>query len=86
MAMGIATFVEDFKRALELKPIAGSQNLCVIRFRPGTPASDKAELTPEEWDKFEKTSPMPSNKSHNAWTDRHNQLLQYQWLTSVKTL
>jgi hypothetical protein len=24
------------------------------RIRPGTRASDKTELTPEEWDKFEK--------------------------------
>jgi hypothetical protein len=53
-AMGIATFVEDFKRALELKPIAGSPNVCLIRLRPGTRARDKTELTPEEWDKFEK--------------------------------
>jgi hypothetical protein len=52
--MGTATFVEDFKQALELKPSAGSQNLCVIRFRPGTSASDTTELAPEEWDKFEK--------------------------------
>lgn len=51
--MGTATFVEDFKQALELKPIAGAPNLCVIRFRRGTPVSDTTELTPEEWDKFE---------------------------------
>jgi hypothetical protein len=51
--MGTATFVEDFKQALELMPIAGAPNLCVIHFRPGTPVSDTTELTSEEWDKFE---------------------------------
>ena len=52
--MGTATFVDDFKQALELEPIAGSPNVCVIHFRPGTNRTEKTEMTPAEWDKFDK--------------------------------
>ena len=53
-AMGSATFVEDFKQGLEFTPVEGRPNLFSIRPRRNGGATPDAEMTAEEWDKFEK--------------------------------
>ncbi len=50
--MGSATFVEDFKETLEFTPVEGCTNAYVIRLREVP--RPKAEMTSEDWDKFEK--------------------------------
>lgn len=54
MPMGTATFVEDFKQGLEFTPVEGRPNLFSIRPRHNGGATTDAEMTAEEWDKFEK--------------------------------
>lgn len=51
--MGSGTFVDDFKQGLEFTPVEGRPNLYSIRPRRAN-RSAELEMTPEEWDKFEK--------------------------------
>ena len=53
-AMGSGTFVEDFKQRLEFTPVEGRPNLFAIRPRRNGSETSGAEMTAEEWDKFEK--------------------------------
>jgi hypothetical protein len=50
--MGSATFVEDFKETLTFTPVEGRPNVYVIH--PREQPSPEAEMTVEDWDKFEK--------------------------------
>jgi len=50
--MGSATFIEDFKNALEFTPVEGSPNAYVIR--PRNQPAPAGEMTTEDWDRFEK--------------------------------
>jgi hypothetical protein len=52
--MGSATFVEDFKQGLEFTPVDGLPNLFSIRPKRNGKRAVGAEMTAEEWDKFEK--------------------------------
>ena len=52
--MGSGTFVEDFKHGLEFTPVEGQPNVYSIRPHRGDSQTYNAELSAEEWDKFEK--------------------------------
>ena len=49
---GSATFVEDFKNALEFTPVEGRPNAYIIH--PRKQSHPEAEMTAADWDKFEK--------------------------------
>ena len=50
--MGRGTFVEDFEAGLEFALVEGRPNVYSIHPRPDT-GPKEAELSAEEWDKFE---------------------------------
>ena len=52
--MGTSTFVDEFKDELEFIPVDGQPNTFVIRRRNGQPEPATAEMTPEDWNEFEK--------------------------------
>ncbi len=51
--MGSGTFVEDFEEGLEFAPVEGRPNVYSIHPR-GDTRQTEAELSGEEWDKFER--------------------------------
>jgi hypothetical protein len=52
--MGTSTFVEEFKDELKFEPVHGQPNTFVIRPRNAQPESVKEEMTPEDWNEFER--------------------------------
>jgi hypothetical protein len=52
--MGTSTFVEEFKDELKFEPVHGQPNTFVIRPRNVQPESVKEEMTPEDWNEFER--------------------------------
>lgn len=52
--MGTATFVQDFKDALEFEPVSGQPNVFLIRPRREPNQSVKEPMTSEDWDQFER--------------------------------
>ena len=52
--MGSGTFIEDFKRGLEFTPVEGQPNVYSIRPRRNGKPDTEADMTADEWDKFEK--------------------------------
>jgi hypothetical protein len=48
------TFIEDFQHGLEFTPVEGHPNVYSIRSRRDSTQSNGAEMTVDEWDKFEK--------------------------------
>ena len=52
--MGTTTFVQEFKDELEFVPVEGQPNLFLIRPRSGQPEPAKEEMTPEDWNEFER--------------------------------
>ena len=51
--MGSGTFVEDFKEGLEFAPVEGRPNV-YFDPPPRRHRQTEAELSAEEWDKFER--------------------------------
>ena len=51
--MGTATFVQNFKDALEFRPVEGQPNLFLIHLRGGTTEPSQEKMTPEAWNEFE---------------------------------
>jgi hypothetical protein len=54
LAMGTATFVQDFNDGLEFTPVDGQSNLFVIHLRSSHAQLTQEEMTSEDWDRFEK--------------------------------
>jgi hypothetical protein len=53
--MSAATLVEEFNEAFKFAPVTGHSNECVIHAKtPRRAASAEMEMTPADWDKFEK--------------------------------
>ncbi|MGA2436752.1 MAG: hypothetical protein ABSG25_15865 [Bryobacteraceae bacterium] len=52
--MGSATIVEDLKKAFEFTPVKGRTNDFVIHAKAPRTDSNAQEMTPADWDKFEK--------------------------------
>jgi hypothetical protein len=60
--MSAATIVEDFNAVFEFRPVAGHPNTSIIHPRtersrrvvPKRSKGGRAEMTVEDWDKFEK--------------------------------
>ena len=52
--MSPGTFIEDFKHDLEFVPVKGRPNVYSIHVRADSLDRNGAEMTVEEWDKFEK--------------------------------
>ena len=52
--MGSGTFVEDFKQGLEFTPVEGRPNVYAIHPRRANGQHVAPEMTPEDWDKFER--------------------------------
>lgn len=51
--MSSGTFVEDFQKELKFTPVKGQPNVYSIRRRDDHAQHNAAEMTADEWDKFE---------------------------------
>ena len=52
--MSSGTFIEDFQQGLEFTPVEGQPNVYTSRARRDSTQTNGAEMTVDEWDKFEK--------------------------------